>query len=453
MGYIQFGIYNKYFKYIIFQVICNLLYSLTFGLSYGTVYTPIYLFEKQKKFSSHHLINDIFYYFGIFFLSLIAYKFDPITKIENKSKERDDNSTIKLIRKKNKHIKNDYYIIILVSFLWVIHEQLIINYDYFYFDYLDYWTLEMLITYFISKKMFNIEIYQHQKFAIFLNSILCSSFLFIPLIMSLIGEKKNILKDQPFLIPIGIITFLIIIFIRSYTNCKIKWISDLKDISVYKILICYGIIGAIICSIFSLIITEVECNNNKYIICLVEDNNKKYFENYFIYYKDFSSSIIIFIILTLFNIIFGFLKSLLYIIIVKYLTPFHAITLPSIYYFLLVIILGFYSLIKKIDENNLNEIEIISNFCDTIAYFLSILGIFIYSELIELNFCQLNYNLRNSIIKRANIDLYLINNSKEGKEGQFLPGDDDDEIDIGDEDEDEENERKNELSEINNEEK
>ena len=451
MAYIQLGRYNKYYKYIIFQVICNFLYQCTFGLSYGSEYTPIFFFEKQYKFSSHYIINYIFYYLGILFFSLILYKFDPNTKEKNKSNE--NTFTIKLIRYKNKNIKKEYYIIILVSFLWVIHEQLIlIYYSYFYFDYLDYWTLEILITYYISKKMFNIEIYKHQQFAIFFNSVLCSLFLVIPFIMSVISKKENILKDQPVLIPIGVIFFLIIIFIRSYTNCKIKWISDLKDISVYKILIFYGMIGAIICSIVSLITTFIECNSEKYIVCPVRNDGKKYLESYIAYYEDFSSSIIIFIVLTFFSIIFGFLKSLFYIIIVKYLTPIHAIALPTIYDFLLVIILAIYSLIKKIDDDHeMNEIEIISYFCDTIASFFAILGIFIYSELIELNFCKLNYNIRSNIIKRGNIDLYLINNFKEGKIGQILPEDDDYYLNDEDEneDEDEENERKNELSEIN----
>ena len=80
MGYIQFGRYNKYYKYIIFQVICNFLYQCTFGLSYGSEYTPITFFEKQYDFSSHYIINNIFYYLGIFFFSLILYKFDPNTK-------------------------------------------------------------------------------------------------------------------------------------------------------------------------------------------------------------------------------------------------------------------------------------------------------------------------------------------------------------------------------------
>ena len=191
MGYIQLGSYNKYYKYIIFQVICNLLYHFTFGLSYGSVYTPISFFKKQNNFRFHNIINNIFYYFGTFFFSLILYKYDPSTKKKIKSNESDISSTIKLIRYKNKNIKKEYYIIILVSFLWVIHEQLIISYyAYFYFDYLDFWTLEILITYYISKKMFNIEIYKHQKFAIFFNSVFCSLLLLLPLIMSLIRNNS-----------------------------------------------------------------------------------------------------------------------------------------------------------------------------------------------------------------------------------------------------------------------
>ena len=447
MGYIKLGSYNKYYKYILFQVICNLLYHTSFGLSHGSVYEPISFFGIQGDFSSHHLINNIFYYVGTFFFSLIIYKFNPYTKKNNKS-NNDINSSIKLIKYKNKNIKKEYYIIILISFLWVIHEQLIISYYYFFdFAYLDYWTLEILITYYISKKMFNIEIYKHQKFAIFFNSVLCSLFLLLSFIMSLINKKESILKGQPVLIPIGITFFLIIIFIRSYTNCKIKWISDLKDISISKILMFYGIFGAIICSLVSLITTYSECNYDKYIKCPVKDDkNKVYFENYFVYHKHFSSSKIIFLSLTFFSMIFGFLKSLFYIIIIKYLTPIHAIALPTIYHFLLIIILGIYSLIKQMEYNDLNEIEVLSNICDTIAFFFAILGIFIYSELIELNFCKLNYNLRYNIIKRGEIDIYLVHDFKEGKDGQILPDDDDD---IDGEDEDEENERKNELSKIN----
>mgnify|MGYP006873076950 CR=1 FL=1 len=443
MGYISLGTYNKYYKYIIFYIISNLLYESTFGLNYGNVYKEIIFLEQQELLRKHSLIISIFNYFLIFLLSLILYKCNP-DKNANCS-NRNDSSAIKLIVYKNKKIKKQYYTIILVSILWVIHEQLGIFYYNFNFAYLDYWTLEILITYFISSKMFNIQIYKHQKFAIFFNSVLCSLFLLFPFIMKLFYAQTNSLIKQLILIPTGIICYLIIMFIRSYSNCKIKWVSDLLDISISKILIFYGFFGTIICSLASLFTNFVECN--EYIInCYLEKDDKKYFENFSIFFNDFSSSKLIFSFLIIFNIIFGFLKSLFYIIIIKYLTPFHAIVLPSLYYVSLFVILCINTLINKKEKNSVEKIEAYSAVCDFIADLLTIFGTSIYSEIIELNFCKFNYNLRRNIIKRGNIDFYT-NSFKEGKEGQIFPDDDSDhDSDNGGE----ETERKNELSQINN---
>jgi len=267
----------------------------------------------------------------------------------------------------------------------------------------------------------------------------------IPFIILLVDEEIYNIKEKLILIPTGIISFLIIMFIRSYSNCKIKWISDYKDISVSKILIFYGLFGTIMCSLVSLFTTFVECN--EYINCDIKKDGKKYFEHFSIFYENISSSKIIFTFLIILNIIFGFLKSLFYLVIIKYLTPFHAIALPSIYYFLLIVILGFHTLINQKKKKEAKRIEIFFTICDIMADFFTIIGIFIYSEIIELNFCELNYNLKKNIIKRGNMDLYLLNYFKEGKKNQILYDDDDDD---NDDEEDEENEKKNELSEFNN---
>ena len=306
----------------ILYFISNLLYEATFGLNYGSAYTEIIILEKQRNLRLHRLIYSIFYYFGIFLFSLILDKFEPNKK--ERESNRNDNSKIRLIVYKNENIKKQYYIIILVSFLWVVHEQLGIYYyyNYFKFSYLDYWTLEILITYFISRKMFNIQIYKHQKFAIFFNSVLCSLFILLPFTILLFDEEIYNLKEKLILIPTGIISFLIIMFIRSYSNCKIKWISDFKDISVSKILIFYGLLGTIMCSLVSLFTTFVECN--EYINCVIKKDGKKYFEHFSIFYENFSSAKIIFTFLIILNIIFGFLKSLFYspLIICSILAPF-----------------------------------------------------------------------------------------------------------------------------------
>jgi hypothetical protein len=258
--------------------------------------------------------------------------------------------------------------------------------------------------------------------------------------VSFIDGKTNNIKEKPVLILTGIIGYLLIMFIRSYSNCKIKWISDLKDISVRRILVYYGLFGTLISTIVSLFTTFVECNIDEYIYCYLEKDGKKYFEHFSIFYKDFSSSKIIFTFLIILNIIFGFLKSLFYIIIVKYLTPFHAITLPSIYFFLLLVILFFNTLINKKEKEDPKGIEVLSTACDTIADFFTIIGTSIYSEIIELHFCKLDYNLKKNIIKRGNIDLNIISDSKEGKEREFEPINDDND---DDDDDEEENEKKN----------
>jgi hypothetical protein len=210
MSYISFGKSNKYLIYILFHIISNLLYEATFGLYYGYVYTPIVFFDAQKSFGLHRLIISIFTYFGIFLLSLILYKFDPNKKRKPEISNKNDSSIIELIHNDNINIKKyDNYTIILVSFLWVVHEQLAINYYNFNFFYLDFWTLELIIAYYISKKMFNIQIHNHQKFAIFFNSVICSILIWLPFIVSLTDGKTNNLKEKPVFILIGIISYLI----------------------------------------------------------------------------------------------------------------------------------------------------------------------------------------------------------------------------------------------------
>ena len=88
------------------------------------------------------------------------------------------------------------------------------------------------------------------------------------------SHEDIIYKNFPIFIPIGIITYLIILIIRSYSNCKIKWITDLKFISAGKLLSIYGITGAFICFIICLITTFVDCGNNKLKLCFTEKNGK-----------------------------------------------------------------------------------------------------------------------------------------------------------------------------------
>ena len=122
---------------------------------------------------------------------------------------------------------------------------------------------------------------------------------------------------------------------------------DLRFISSNKLLICYGILGFIIDSIICTITTFVDCGEDKFNLCKNNNNNnngKIYLENFSLYFKKLS---VINIILLIFYVITFVLKSLFYLLTIKHLTPFHIISMPTIYYFLLHMVLGIYTIVKN----------------------------------------------------------------------------------------------------------
>ena len=95
------------------------------------------------------------------------------------------------------------------------------------------------------------------------------------------------------------------------------------------------------------------------------------------------------------------LKSFFYILTIKHLTPFHVISMPTIYYFIRNIILGIYTFSK----NKKLKKDLIIYILEVSTNFLAFLAFSIFLEFIELNFCLCNYNLRRNIVRRStNID-------------------------------------------------
>ena len=191
---------------------------------------------------------------------------------------------------------------------------------------------------------------------------------------------------------------------------------DLKYISENKILMIYGLLGSILCFIVSIITTFVECeettSNKKDIyddICIIKSGNKKYFQNFYIYFQNFNSLEILKII---FLIIFFFFNKYFSIIIIKFLTPAHFILSIPAYFIIQKIVLIINTLIRDktfFNEKNKYNFRTEKLIFDSLGDIFSLLGLFIYLEIIELNFCKLNYNLRRNIINRGNIELLNFN--------------------------------------------
>ena len=98
---INFGEYNKYYKYIILSCIFNYLTDYVFSgtLSLDLYSLEIFSFDNQSLFM-HSVIIDCFNYIGIFIISFILYIFKR-ENIDSSSKESllDDNE-IKKEKKK-----------------------------------------------------------------------------------------------------------------------------------------------------------------------------------------------------------------------------------------------------------------------------------------------------------------------------------------------------------------
>lgn len=414
-NYIGLGEYNKNSKYLIYYLIFNFIYEGIIGLEYGSLYHPIIIYDKQNVIMYHKLVIDSFCYLGVFLLSLIVIHYEPDDKERNSTLSK-KNAYIKLIYDDKTSFQNNKYNTILVAFTWVIHVLFIKIYYQSNFGYLDYWAFEMIITYYISKSMFKIEIYSHQKFSIYFITIFCSSSILCSFILTLLKEKDIIYKKYPICIPIGIIIYLIILFIRSYSNCKIKWLTDLKYISTGKFLATYGIIGAVCCTIICTISTFVDCGKNKLELCFVEKNGKSYFDSFSAFFDEYfkDSLKIIDIILFIVLIISKFFVSLYYVLTIKYLTPVYAICLPSIHYFILQVTLLVNTIIQRKTEIITSQLAKV--ILEISTDFFSILGIFVYIELIEIKICGLNYNLRRTIKLRSLKDLNIeCNNCNECK--------------------------------------
>ena len=109
------------------------------------------------------------------------------------------------------------------------------------------------------------------------------------------------------------------------------------------------------------------------------------------------------------------LNNIYYMLVLKKLYPEYSYFSVSIKEIIVKIIIIFYSKIKngyyfdKEQNDYKNRYKFV---LDIIGNVLSFFGFLIYLEMIELNFCGFNYNLRKNIIKRSNDDMFNNNDSQ-----------------------------------------
>ena len=328
---------------------------------------------------------------------------------------------IKAKSNKKKLIKPKIIFVIII-FLWTIQEQLFKIYKNTGIRTLDFWTTELLIISFFHSKVFNSQFYLHQIFSIAFSMSLCILKI-VKIFITKNAIKLDLIKSYKWLIPVGIFVHLLFMIERSYILTKVKWYIDIKNISTNNLLIAFNLIGMISFLCFTIMSTFIKCFENEFSdkLCVVyEDEKIKYFENFIIYFSKYRNGIkelIIEIAAIFFGSLLFFVKTLLHILVIKYLSPIYIIFLQPIYFIFYKIILIIITLINehtifiingksKDDINDMTKSFIL----DILGDVLCCIAFLIYLEIIEFNFCRCNYNLKKNIIKRSesesSFDLY-----------------------------------------------
>ena len=426
MKFISFGKINKSLLFILLMSISLVINHYLYGFTYiecfykMNIYKSLYnaiIDSNKKDFPRHRIFDPLFSYVGVILLSLFIPK-PKEKKEENNKAIRVGNEdifdkiknffraysffSIRLNRNKNNYLKKSRGIInfIFILILWIIEENLVLIYVDIFQD-LDFWFFELIIVSLIFSKYFYFEIYAHQKLAMALSIGVGSILKIYNITISLISEHK-IYTEYPYVF-FFIILYFLIITARSYVNTQIKIFMDLKFISHRTLLMFYGLTGTIICLIVGISITFVSCPNNNLFeayVCKVKFDGKIYYDNMYSYYESYKNMLVRLIIIVLGMVVF-FADKFFTTLLIKSYTPIHVIFSFPIQFFIEKTFLLIFTAIFFLKDLFGTPALVKKFLLDESGDIASILGFLIFLEIIELNFCNLNFNLKKNIVRRS----------------------------------------------------
>ena len=388
--YISFGKLNK--KYI-FIVLIFLGLSVAFSvLKYSFVYE-----DENPKYEDNIVFKIFLIYFGQTLLLIpekisnkyIFKKEKEIPKIKNHNSPLVVEYIFNDLSDKLSYLDLIYILGIslltllmdLVNFILLKvfkknAELIIYNEDLFLF--------ELLFLFLISFYLYKIKYYKHQIYSIII-------ILILGLIRLLFKSTYYIIFVNGVLRYILIIIFQIIIsFFQSFIIVYTKGLMEYKYFSPFKACYVYAIINIIIIIIAYIIISFIPCNKS---FCTVSFNGNNYIDNIL---SIFNNSKINIFFLFLCSIISADLK-LIYNIIINNFTVCHLFLLFQVEEIISGVI---YQISHKIEGLIIGIV--------IICHFFEIILTFIFLEIIEIKYHNLNENTIKNIQKRAENETNLI---------------------------------------------
>lgn len=411
--FISLGKYNTSYKYLWIYIAIRLINDYFFGSSFPkqlgfTIFEP-------NNYPPSKLIQGHFNYLGGFICSIFFYYYEKrqtntINLDEPKETNDLNGNQIEYIHNIPLYTNGIPIISIVVPLvLSIISLTSMSIFLLVGLNGLDFWIFDLFFISLLTIKIFGKPIYGHEKIAILIILIFSTLFKTIStIIMARDDENILIYKDFPVIIPFGILAYISFSFLRNYSLCKIKWLLEIKSLSISKMLFAYNSLGIIILFIACMVSNFVKCvdkekYNNIDIICnivIIKDDIKEYYFDEYTYFfsklwkKDINTFLNIFyIILFLIELFLNFLTILYPLLIIKHLNQEFYLCPFCIYYFITKILI-----IIKLTIQGKN---VTSSIFDAIAEGMSIIGTLIYLELIELKFFNLNRELKKNIEMRA----------------------------------------------------
>lgn len=233
---------------------------------------------------------------------------------------------------------------------------------------------------FLQKCFLKTRIYRHQIASFIIFFVLDIAFIIIIAFDDLL--EYNLMQ-------------LIFIFVSnlffSFEITYEKTILNNKDISFYKLCIYLGIFSFIFNIIASIITTIVEFNLN------VDDKYKIYFFNYKYYLEEVDDHVLVEIILIFVFVILNGVYNILQLLTIKYLTQSHVL----ITYIMLAI---YYSILTKFQEIETTSLTLIFSL---VFYIVGFFVLFIFLEIILLNFCGINKDITFKIGLQSDVNKYM----------------------------------------------
>lgn len=459
MKYLGFGMCSKYYIYILVAFISEFIIEYLYGLNPSNYSNPLRLFSFYPKIYRHSLFKNMIQFIGILSGGIILYFLQKLYE----QKKEGEISLSKYEKMKNKVFGIKYISKRIMLFtIGLLYSLYIILSEFLSSSLIGIhlWMFEIIYISILSNLILKININTHKKIAII---IMIGPLLIINLILFSLPrtyhncniekcnetDNKNIFEIIKikygfyYFIPLIFIFSEIITLMKDYCWVKSKFLMDIKSIHPYNILIYTGTIGFILIIISLFISSSIHCNSFSEVINYKNTfkNNKKTYYNYSyynmtnnekinlsnqicslkqynnnthilnIYYDHFSlffseysnfennSLLEIFIVIPLLFIM-HMIKSYCYIMIIWHLDPNNILIIENLFY----LIRGIARIIaNKADEKYLTITHFVLNQIQEIIFIISNL---IYIEIIELKFCNFDYDLRRNIGKRS-IDEYL----------------------------------------------